>query len=86
MELVPTSELQEARHRGTGSLVLRPYVELARVMPGRFEGDTYKRMKLWVYFRPNRELAGAASEHQGERNGTLPWSCHLGCHLLGSIL
>lgn len=55
-------------------------------MLGGFLRKTYKRTRLWVYIRPNHELAGAASGHQAESNGTLPWSCHLGCHLLGTIL
>lgn len=44
---------KRTRHRLIWWLVLQPYVELARAMPGRFRGDTYKRTKLWVYFRPN---------------------------------
>ena len=47
-----------------------------RVMPGSFGGGTYKRVKLWAYFRSNHELAGAALGLQGGRSGTLPWSCH----------
>lgn len=53
-----------------------------RVIPGSVGGDPYRRTELWVYFRPNHDLAGAALGLQGERSGTLLWSCHQGCHLL----
>lgn len=59
---------------------LLKFILVIRVMPGSFGGDTYKRTKLWVYFRPSHELAGADLGHQEERNGTLP--CILSSRML----
>lgn len=47
-----------------------------RVMPRSFRGDTYERTKLWVYFRPNHELARAVLGHWGERMA----------HCLGAVI
>lgn len=65
---------------------LLKFILVISVMPESFVGDTYKRTKLWVYFRLNHELAGAALGHQEERNGTLPWIYHLECYLWGFVL
>lgn len=59
-----------------------------RVMPRSFGGDTYKRTKLWVGFRPNCELAGAALGRWGERMahclGAVILEAPFGDHIVGS--
>lgn len=48
-----------------------------------FGQGSYKRTRLWVFCKASHEFSEVALGHPEESPGTMFWSCHQGCYLLG---